>query len=305
MREPEMNRNGAPRGHCHDVAQKRLFPCDQLCDECPITVTLRTGEYAARESIHCGADGSMKYMDIRTYPVRDNGGNVLHVVHVAQDITERKQAENSRLEEQQMRRISAERQVVETQLRMLQAQIEPHFLFNTLANVISLIDREPKSAKNMLQHLTGSLRLSLERAREDVSTLEQEADMLRDYLSIFKMRLGPRLDFTIEIPGELLKMPFPPMLLQPLVENAIKHGIEPKVDGGRVSITAEKSDGLLRLAVSDTGLGFSNPMNAQGLGLENVKARLQALYNGGASLALEENMPCGATATLEVPLCAR
>ena len=92
------------------------------------------------------------------------------------------------------------------------------------------------------------------------------------------------------------------MLLQPLVENAVKHGIEPKVEGGRITIKAEKSDDLLRLSVSDTGLGFSGLMNAQGLGLENVKARLQALYNVRASLVLEENIPCGATAIIEVPL---
>ncbi len=302
IRESGANENEAVGMRCSDVAHKRLLPCDRLCEECPVTLTMRTGGYAARESTHQGADGSVKYTDISAYPVRDDAGNVLHAVHIAQDITERKQAENSRLEEQQVRRMSAERQVVETQLRMLQAQIEPHFLFNTLANVISLIDREPKSAKNVLQHLTRSLRLSLERSREDVSTLEQEAEMLRDYLSIFKMRLGRRLDFTIEIPDELLKLPFPPMLLQPLVENAVKHGIEPKVEGGRIAIKAKKSGGLLRLSVSDTGLGFSGPMNAQGLGLENVKARLQALYNADARLVLEENVPCGATATIEVPL---
>ncbi len=302
IRESEADENAAKGMRCDDLAQKRPLPCDRICEECPVTLTMRTGAYTARESTHHGADGTVKYIDISAYPVKDDAGNVLHVVHIAQDITERKQAENSRLKEQQVRRMSAERQVVETQLRMLQAQIEPHFLFNTLANVISLIDREPIPAKNMLQHLTKSLRLSLERSREEVSTLEHEAEMLRDYLSIFKMRLGPRLDFVIEIPGELLKLPFPPMLLQPLVENAVKHGIEPKVEGGRVTIKAEKSDGLLRLSVSDTGLGFSGPTNAQGLGLENVKARLQALYNVRASLVLEENIPCGATATIEVPL---
>ncbi len=126
--------------------------------------------------------------------------------------------------------------------------------------------------------------------------------MLRDYLSIFKMRLGTRLDFAIEIPGELLKLPFPPMLLQPLVENAIKHGIEPKVDGGIVAIRAEKSDGRLRLSVSDTGLGFRNKLNDHGLGIENVKARLQALYSANAGLILEENTPSGVTAIIEVPL---
>jgi sensor histidine kinase YesM len=116
------------------------------------------------------------------------------------------------------------------------------------------------------------------------------------------MRLGPRLDFTIEIPVALLKLPFPPMLLQPLVENAIKHGIEPKVEGGSVTIKAEKLDGLLRISISDSGLGFSDPVNTHGLGLENVKARLHALYDANASLILEENIPCGATAIIEVPL---
>ncbi len=302
IRESEVGEHEVMGRRCKDIAQKRPLPCDRLCEECPVTLTMRIGEHVAREGIYRDADGPAKYTDIRAYPVKDDTGNVMHAVYIAQDITGRKEAENIRLEEQQVRRISAEREVVATQLRMLQAQIEPHFLFNTLANVISLIDREPKSAKRMLQHLTSSLRQALERSREDISTLEQEAKMLRDYLSIFKMRLGSRLDFTIDIPEELLKLPFPPMLLQPLVENAVKHGIEPKVEGGRIAIRAEKTSGLLRLSVSDTGLGFSGPMNVNGLGLENVRARLHALYNVGAGLVLEENIPCGATATIEVPL---
>jgi PAS domain S-box-containing protein len=287
---------------CHDVAQKSPFLCGRPCEECPVTLTMKTAEHSARESVHHDADGTVKYRDISAYPVKDDSGNVLHAVYIAQDITGRKQAEISRLEEQQVRRMSAEREVVATQLRMLQAQIEPHFLFNTLANVISLIDGDPKSAKRMLQHLTSSLRQALERSREDISTLEQEAEMLRDYLSIFKVRLGSRLDFTIDIPEELLQLPFPPMLLQPLVENAVKHGIEPKVEGGRIAIKAERTNGLLRLSVSDTGIGFSATMNVKGLGLENVRARLHALYNAGAGLVLEENVPCGAAATIEVPL---
>jgi len=221
---------------------------------------------------------------------------------VAQDITARKQAENSRLEEQQLRRMAAERQVVEAQLRMLQAQIEPHFLFNTLANVMSLIDREPNSAKEMLQRLTRFLRISLRRSREEASTLGQETDMLRDYLNIFKIRLGPRMDFAIDVPAELLDLKFPPMLLQPLVENAIKHGIEPKIEGGCIAIRAEASDGMLRLTVSDTGRGLSDLAVDHGLGLGNVQSRLRALYKSSARLVLEDNIPCGATATIEVPL---
>lgn len=287
---------------CCDIARNRRLPCDQPCEECPVTLTMRTGEHTSRESAHRDADGMVKYRDTSAYPVKDDSGNVLHAVYIAQDITGRKQTEISRLEEQQVRRMSAEREVVATQLRMLQAQIEPHFLFNTLANVVSLVDGDPRSAKRMLQHLTSSLRQALERSREDISTLEQEAEMLRDYLSIFKVRLGSRLDFTIDIPEELLRLPFPPMLLQPLVENAVKHGIEPKVEGGCIAIKAERTNGLLRLSVSDTGLGFSGPMSANGLGLENVRARLHALYNVGAALVLEETIPCGATATIEVPL---
>jgi CHASE1-domain containing sensor protein len=206
------------------------------------------------------------------------------------------------LEEQQVQRMYAERRLVETQLRMLQAQIEPHFLFNTLGNVVSFIDRDPKAAKELLQHITTSLRLSLRRSREEFSTLAQEAEMLKSYLSIFKMRLGTRLDFTVDIPGELLELPFPPMLLQPLVENAVIHGIEPKVEGGRIEIKAEKRNGLLRISVSDTGLGFSDAVNAQGIGLENVKARLQGLYKDAAELILEDNTPCGTVATIEVLL---
>jgi sensor histidine kinase YesM len=184
---------------------------------------------------------------------------------------------------------------------MLQAQIEPHFLFNTLGNVVSFIDKDPKAAKELLQHITMSLRLSLRRSREDVSTLAREAEMLKSYLSIFKIRLGPRLDFNIDIPGELLEFPFPPMLLQPLVENAVIHGIEPKIEGGRVEIKAEKRDGLVRISVSDTGLGFSDAVNAHGIGIENVKARLQGLYKDAAALILEDNTPCGTVATIEVP----
>ncbi len=234
--------------------------------------------------------------------MKDHAARVTQIVYTAEDITERKQAENALLQEQQIQRISAERRVVETPLRMLQAQIEPHFLFNTLANAISLIDIEQKAAKEMLQHLTKSLRLSLELSREKTSTLRQEAEMLKTYLSIFKLRMGSRLEFTIETPEELLDLPIPPMLLQPLVENAVKHGIEPKVEGGCIHIKAQQANSRLKITISDSGLGFAEKVQLQGFGLENVTSRLHALYNEGASLKLEENVPCGVVATIEVPL---
>ncbi len=287
---------------CRDVMPHRPVPCASACAECPVGEAARTGEPAIAEYCHRGAEAAVFYLEISAYPEMDCTGSVRHVVSLAQDITARKAAENSRLEEQQVRRMAAERQVVETQLRMLQAQIEPHFLFNTLANVISLVDQEPRSAKQMLQHLTGSLRLALQRTRDESSTLAQEAEMLTDYLGLFRMRMGGRLDFAVDISPDLLALPFPPMLLQPLVENAIKHGIEPKVDGGRVTVKAAKADNRLRIAVSDTGLGFSGFSNDRGVGLQNVRTRLQALYNGCAALVIEENVPCGVVARIEVPL---
>ncbi len=302
IRHVETGEQEVAGSRCRELALRRPLPCGRFCEDCPVPVAIRTGEHACREVILSGGDGAKRYIEFSAYPVKDETGKAVQVVHVAQDITGRKQAEHERLEEQQVRRVYAERRLVETQLRMLQAQIDPHFLFNTLGNVISFIDRDPKSAKELLQHITTSLRLSLRRSREDVSTLAQEAEMLSSYLGIFKMRLGARLDFTIDIPGELLDLPFPPMLLQPLVENAVMHGIEPKVEGGRVEIKAEKSNDLLRISVSDTGLGFSDAVNTHGLGLENVKARLQGLYKNGAGLILEENTPCGTIATIEVPL---
>ncbi len=213
----------------------------------------------------------------------------------------RKKLEESRLEEHRLSLIAAEKQVIETQLKMLQAQMEPHFLFNTLANIISLTDINPGDARKMLHHLTELLRVSLERSRGETSTLEQEADLLKNYLSIFRMRMGPRLSFAIDIPEGLLSVVFPPMLIQPLVENAVRHGIEPKVEGGIVTVKAILADSCLRLTVADTGLGLSGQSPCEGFGLSNVRARLSALYGDSALLILEENYPCGLTATIEVP----
>lgn len=287
---------------CHEVQQTNVFPCVACGEGCVMQRALKTGDHAVSEHLRAGFDGAERHVEASAFPVRDAAGNVIQIVHVSQDITERKQAEKARLQEQEMRRLFAERQVVEAQLRILQAQIEPHFLFNTLANIVSLVDSEPAAAKQMLQYLTTYLRQSLQRSRKDTSTLGHEADMLRDYLGIFKLRLGTRLEFHIDIPEGLRELPFPPMLLQPLVENSIIHGIEPKVDGGTITVTAERNGAALRVAIADTGLGFSDLVKVQGIGLENVKSRLQVLYADRAGFVLEENMPCGVTALIEVPL---
>lgn len=284
---------------CHEVLYKRVPTCRE---ECIVRRAMETGEHAVREHIDYSSDGAERHREVSVFPVKDATGSVIQIVHVSQDITERKQVEQARLQEQEMRRLSAERQVVEAQLRILQAQIEPHFLFNTLANIVSLVDNEPAAAKQMLQYFTTYLRQSLQQSRKDSSTLGQEADLLKGYLSIFKLRLGPRLQFKIDIPEGLRELPVPPMLLQPLVENSIIHGIEPKVEGGTITVAAERHETLLRLVISDTGLGFTDLVKANGMGINNVKSRLQALYADRAGLVLDENTPCGVTAVLEVPL---
>ncbi len=218
------------------------------------------------------------------------------------DITDRKEMEKLRLQEQDMLRLRAERQAVEAQLRMLQAQIEPHFLFNTLANVVSLIERDPPRAREMLLRLTEVLRLSLRRTREETTTLAQDAELLGNYLSILRMRLGGRLEYAFRIPQELLGLRLPPMLIQPLVENAVVHGIEPSAEGGKITIAAEQRDGRLIVTVADTGRGFSASVSGHGVGLTNVRSRLQALFGDRARLALRENEPTGVVSVLEIPL---
>ena len=150
-----------------------------------------------------------------------------------------------------------ERQAVDARLRALQAQIEPHFLFNTLANVVSLVDAHPADAKRMLERLIELLRASLSASRARHATLGQEFDLCRAYLEILSIRMGGRLRYDIAAAADLRGLPLPPMLLQPLIENAIQHGLEPKVDGGHVRLGAARTaEGLLEISVEDNGVGL-------------------------------------------------
>jgi sensor histidine kinase YesM len=204
------------------------------------------------------------------------------------------------MEKERVNRLASEKAVLESSLRLLQAQIEPHFLFNTLSNILSLIDTEPAKGKSMLLDLIRYLRTSLSRTLPEATTLDQEMEAIEAYLNIQKIRLGDRLDFTIEVPEALAQHPFPPMLLQPLVENAVKHGLEPKIEGGEIRITAVEEGDFLRIEIADTGLGFSI-FNASGVGIANVKERIRLMYGEKGCLVLEENKPCGARAIIEVP----
>lgn len=204
------------------------------------------------------------------------------------------------IQEERIKRLSLEKESLETRLRLLQAQVEPHFLFNSLSNILSLLDTDVGKGKEMLSDLIRYLRASLSRTREKTTTIGQEMDLVRAYMNIYKVRMGDRLSYRIEIPDHLKDRPFPPMLIQPLVENAIKHGLEPKIEGGEISILVKEKEDILCLSVSDTGVGFHEKTVA-GIGLSNVRERLQTLFDGQGRLVLEENVPSGLKAILEVP----
>jgi LytS/YehU family sensor histidine kinase len=195
---------------------------------------------------------------------------------------------------------SLRRQVAEAQLQTLQAQVEPHFLFNTLAAVEHLAETDPPRAAIMLRHLIAYLRGSLPDMRERNTLLGREVDLCQSYLAIMQIRMEDRLTVSVDVPQELRGLSFPPMMLQSLVENSIKHGLEPKPEGGAIAIAARLQEGRLRVTVADTGLGIVE--NApQGIGLSNIRDRLKRLYGDSAALILAPNAPAGAHITIEIP----
>jgi len=200
---------------------------------------------------------------------------------------------------EEARALQAEKQALDAQLRGLQAQIEPHFLFNTLANVSSLIESRPADARRMLERLIELLRGSLRASRAPASTLGQEFDLLRAYLDILALRMGERLTFSIDASGDLRSAALPPLLVQPLVENAIRHGLEPKLAGGRVEVSARVDGDCVHIEVADDGLGFA-ATTSSGVGLSNLRERLMALYGSGARLTIEDAAP-GTRARISIP----
>ena len=193
-----------------------------------------------------------------------------------------------------------ERDAVLANLRALQAQIEPHFLFNTLANVESLVDSDPAAAKRMLQSFNRFLRASLAATRTESTTLGADAELIAAYLDVLQVRMGKRLAWRIDVPSDLAAYNLPPMLLQPVVENAIHHGLEPKIEGGEVALSARREGSHVRIDVADTGMGFA-PTTRGGLGLANLRDRLRALYGERAELSIGENRPAGTVVTIALP----
>ncbi len=201
--------------------------------------------------------------------------------------------------------VSREKQLMQAQIRLLQAQIEPHFLFNTLANIQSLIARSPDRANLMMDNFIAYLRETLSASRAQVGTVKQEFELLRHYLDLIKIRMADRLGYTLNIEPELEGVPLAPMLLQPIVENAIKHGLEPKVEGGRVDVDAIRQGNEMILTVRDTGFGFAENADSKGagVGLSNLRDRLAVLYDGRATLEVADANP-GTRIQIRVPLLA-
>ena len=212
---------------------------------------------------------------------------------------QRESRRDAELARAQAERAQLEKNVLQAQLALMQAQVEPHFLFNTLANVQHLVETDPASASRMLESLIQYLRAALPRMREDATTIGREADMAKAFLDINRMRMGSRLDYVMEVPEALRCRPFPPMMVISLVENAIKHGVDPCCEAGSIVVKASEEGGKLRVSVADTGEGIS-PKKGTGVGLTNIRDRLKALYGAGARLVIEENVPRGVVATIEV-----
>ncbi len=204
------------------------------------------------------------------------------------------------LQQAEIDRAALEREMAEARLQVLQAQIEPHFLFNTLANVRRLYDRDRAAGAKMLENLMRYLEVALPRMRDNQSTLERDARLVEAFLRVQQIRMGQRLTFSIDIPEALRAERVPPVMLLTLTENALRHGLSPSPAGGSIRVTARADGDRLIISVADTGVGFA-PGSGAGTGLANIRARLAAQFGESASLDLENNDRGGLTATISLP----
>ncbi len=195
-----------------------------------------------------------------------------------------------------------QRHADEARLKLLETQLEPHMLFNTLANLRALIAVDPARAQQMLDHMIAYLRSTLDASRATTHPLRSEFDRLRDYLELMKIRMGPRLSYELELPPELAELRVPTLLLQPLVENSIQHGLEPKVQGGRIAVRARREGDRLQVEVEDSGVGEAGgASDGQGFGMAQVRERLQTLYAERAGLDFRMDAG-GAHARISLPI---
>ncbi|MBN7277976.1 sensor histidine kinase [Vibrio cholerae] len=215
---------------------------------------------------------------------------------------EQKALTQGALEASRYRQSKQEKALLLSQLKQLQSQMEPHFLFNTLANINALITVEPYKAQLMLEKLTELLRGTMRLRRSNIGDLREEIQLIDAYLGIQKIRLGDRLEYTLPELSEWGSLGMPPMLIQPLVENAVSHGIEPKAEGGTIRMSIEVTDNWFELSVEDNGMGLSETPKGNGIALQSVRDRLSGLFGHEGLLTVAQNCSGGVTATIRIRL---
>jgi len=205
------------------------------------------------------------------------------------------------LEERELRASQLETRLAQAQLQVLRTQLQPHFLFNTLHAISTLVQKDPDAADHAIALLSDLLRMTLEAGPDQEVTMQQEIDFVERYIDIEQTRLGDRLAVRFRIADDVRDATVPSLLLQPLVENAIRHGIAPRTEGGRVDIVALRNDGDLQILIQDDGVGFGEATIREGLGLRNTRARLSQLYGNGERISLERVPGGGALVRLTIP----
>jgi len=231
----------------------------------------------------------------------DDGTNLENANALTRAIS-RRIAERRRNEQASAKETVTEKELAVAKLGLLHAQVEPHFLYNTLGSAKYLIKSDPAKAEEMLDNLIMYLRHSLPRTEDAASTLGEELERARAYLEILQIRMGARLQTQIDVPEELKSIPFPTMMLQTLVENSIKHGLEPKSGGGTIWVLARTHEKGVAVTVADDGRGFNTETAGTGIGLKNVRERLKLAYGNEASFGIVANFPTGVAATITVPV---
>lgn len=233
----------------------------------------------------------------------DDGTNYENAEALARALT-RRIGERRRGERVHAEQTATQKELTEAKLHLLHAQVEPHFLYNTLASAQLLTRSDPARAETMLGHLIQYLRRSLPDAGDGMSTLGVELERALAYLEILKIRMGERLTVQVDVPDALRATALPAMMLQTLVENAIKHGLEPRTGGGTIWIRARRTDEGVAITVADDGEGFNSKTAGTGIGLKNIRERLRLRFAGQASLSVIANFPSGVASTLTVPAAA-
>jgi signal transduction histidine kinase len=231
----------------------------------------------------------------------DSGTNLENAETISRAIS-RRTTEVRRGEQAVTKETEIEKELAVAKLRLLHAQVEPHFLYNTLGSAKYLIRSDPAGAERIIDNLILYLRHSLPRLDNSLTTLGEEMERVRAYLEIMQIRMGTRLRTELSVPDALKSVPFPTMMLQTLVENAIKHGLEPKSGGGTIWVLAVDKAGQVSITVADDGNGFGTETTGSGIGLQNVRERLHLAYGADATFDIAANFPTGVAATISVPM---